>query len=315
MQLFTKTGEQNEIYLWTSSIQKIGFILRCKSNSKKTCNYSCIYCQLGRTNHMTNNREMFYPVNDIITELKAVLKNDISFDIITIVGEGEPTLYLGLGDLIIKIKALTNKAVAIITNGALLYDSSVRSELLNADIVLPTFDAYDQESFQKINRPHGSIKFNQVFEGLQLFSKEYKGKLWVEMMFLHDINDSENSIKKYKQMLSAIVYDRLYLNTPVRPPAEGYVEAVSKESMLRIQNELKGISIDLLDSEGFYSDISNHQDAIYSIIKRHPMNQFEIRSFLKSRNCEDIDNEMIGLENNSNIESISYKGYTTYRLK
>ncbi len=295
--------------------RRLGLSLGVSPIPKKTCNYSCVYCQLGRTNHMTNSRKMFYKVDDIISEFKQTLLKKTPFDVITIVGEGEPTLYLGLGELIEKLKSLTEKPIAVITNGALLYDDNVRLELSKADIILPTLDAYNNESFKLINRPHGSIKYADVLNGIILFSKEYKGNLWLEMMFIKNINDSEDIIKEYKTLLEELNYDRLYLNTPVRPPAEKNIEAVLPGVMIKIQSVLGGIAINLLDSEGFYSDISNHQEAIYSIIKRHPMNQYEIESFLKSRDCTDIKNEMILLDSNPYIESILYKGYKTYRLK
>lgn len=295
--------------------RRLGISLGISPIPKKTCNYSCVYCQLGKTDKMTNTRKMFFTIKDIINEFESILKDDIYFDVITIVGEGEPTLYLGLGELILEIKKRTEKTVAVITNGALLYDPLVRKELGYADIVLPTLDAYDESSFKMINRPIGNLTFNQVLTGLQVFSKEYKGLLWLEMMFIKGMNDDLNTLKKYKDILKKIKYDKLYLNTPVRPPAEGYIQQIDRDKMLEIVNILNGISIDLLDSKGFYSNISNHYEAILSIIKRHPMNQYEIKSFLKSRSCSNIPQIMNQLKNDSLIDKISYKGYNTFRLK
>src|SRR6056297_1787579 len=123
--------------------RRLGLSLGISPIPKKTCNYSCIYCQLGRTSHMTNTPTLFFEVDDIIDELKIFIKKDISFDVVTIVGEGEPTLYAGLKSLIMKIKALVDQPVAVITNGGLLYLTEVQQALTAADIVLPTFDAYD----------------------------------------------------------------------------------------------------------------------------------------------------------------------------
>ena len=69
----------------------------------KTCNYACIYCQLGRTDHMTNDAARpSYPVEKITGELDRWLAADKEpgggFDVVTVVGEGEPTLYRGPGD-------------------------------------------------------------------------------------------------------------------------------------------------------------------------------------------------------------------------
>ncbi len=149
--------------------RRLGISLGISPIPKKTCNYSCIYCQLGRTDHMTNMRQMFFSVEEIMDEFDEFLKESIKFDVVTIVGEGEPTLYLGLGELISEIQKRTDKPVAVITNGALFYDPNLRSELYNADIVLPTLDAYDDESFRKINRPHSTIDFEKVSYGLKTF--------------------------------------------------------------------------------------------------------------------------------------------------
>ena len=294
--------------------RRLGISLGVSPIPKKTCNYSCIYCQLGRTDHLTNTRKMFFPVKEIIKEFEQVLRNNLEFDVVTIVGEGEPTLYLGLGELIEKIKRGTDKPVAVITNGALLYDQNVQAELMKADIVLPSMDAYDNFSYKKINRPHGTLDFHNVHRGLKIFSKKYQGQLWLEIMLMRDINDDDASMEKYSDLLKSIKYDRLYLNTPVRPPVEAHVKPIENEKINRAVEFLGGISIDLLFSHGFHSEIADHYDAIMSIIKRHPMNQFEINRFLELRGCNYISNIFNDLESDCKVEKINYKGYDTYRL-
>ena len=132
--------------------RRLGRSLGISPLPKKTCNYSCIYCQLGRTDKMTNKRQEFYKTEDIIAEFKQYLKDSDKFDIVTVVGEGEPTLAANLGELVVALKALTDKPVAVITNGALLSDPQVREELCHADMVLPSLDAYNQEISKKIDR-------------------------------------------------------------------------------------------------------------------------------------------------------------------
>lgn len=295
--------------------RRLGVSLGISPIPKKTCNYSCIYCQLGRTDHMTNTRQMFFSVEEIMAEFDQVLREKIHFDVVTIVGEGEPTLYLGLGELIDEIKKRTDKPVAVITNGALLYDTQLQSELGKADIVLPTMDAYDEESLKRINRPQGSLKFEDIKRGLEEFSEKYQGQLWIEIMLIKDVNDDDESLGKYAEMLKRIKYEKLYLNTPVRPPAESDVSIVDHEKMDHAAELLGGISIDLLSSEGFHSEIEDDHAAILSIIKRHPMNQFEIEGFLASRGRSDIDAFLDGLRRDDKVEVINYKGYDTYRLR
>lgn len=295
--------------------RRLGISLGISPIPKKTCNYSCIYCQLGRTDRMTNTRQMFFTVKDIMEEFDEVLRSKIKFDVVTIVGEGEPSLYLGLGELISEIHKRTDKSVAVITNGALLYNAKLRLELYQADIVLPTLDAYDNESFKKINRPHAAIDFKLVNDGLKVFSEEYQGQLWIELMLMEGINDDDESLRKYAEVLKKLKYDRLYINTPVRPPAETYVVAINHEKMNHAIDILGGISIDLLNSQGFHSEIKDDYEAILSIIKRHPMNQFEIVGFLKARGNIDCDEFLNRLRRDDFVISMKYKGYDTYRLK
>lgn len=294
--------------------RRMGRSLGISPIPKKTCNYSCVYCQLGRTNKMTNKREEYFLLEDILSEFDSHHDED-SYDVITIVGEGEPTLYSRLGELIVEIKKRSKKPVAVITNGALLYDKNVRSELMKADIVLPSLDSYNEEMFKRIDRPYGRIKFDEVWEGLVDFTNEYKGQIYMEIMLMNGVNDDEESLLEFKKLLEQIKYDRLYINTPVRPPAEEYIEESSKESIQKAVEILKGVSIDMLSSVGFSSDIEDDYQAVISIIGRHPMNQFEIRSFLESRENKDIDKLMQQLSEDDKVQKMDYKGYCTYRLK
>ncbi len=295
--------------------RRLGRSLGISPIIKKACNYSCVYCQLGRTDHLSNKREMFFPVAEIVAEFEQMMLSDIEIDVVTIVGEGEPTLYLGLKELIEKLKVRTDKPVAVITNGALLNDEEVKQALMLADIVLPSIDAYDEKTFMAINRPYPTIKYNKVREGLINFSKEYKGQLWLELMLMKGINDDKSDLLAYQKMLSDIKYDRLYINTPVRPPAEANIQEVDQDKMNEAVNLLAGIAINLLVDNGFYSDIKDDFEAILSIIKRHPMNQHEIAGFLKNRDNKQPEIVMTKLTSDPRIKIIEYKGYHTYRLK
>lgn len=213
------------------------------------------------------------------------------------------------------LKELTDKPVVVITNGSLLYLEEVRKALYNADIVLPSIDGYNEDSFKKINRPYGKIEYQKVTDGLKELSENFKGELWLEIMLMKGINDSKEQIMEYKKILDEIQYDRLYINTPVRPPAEENIEEIDKNTMEYAVNNLGGISIDLISSQGFSSDIDDHKTAVKSIIKRHPMNQMEIKSFLESRECdqEEIEKIITELKEDKKVAVKEYKGYNTFR--
>ena len=297
--------------------RRLGLSLGVSPIPKKFCNYSCIYCQIGVTHNLTNTRREFFPLEDIINEFKRYISSDKNFDVVSIVGEGEPTLYNKLGELIISLKKLTDKPIAVITNTGLLYDKNVQEELLNADIVLPSMDFFSQESFKALHRPYGRLDFQQSYNGLMEFSKKFKGELWLEVMLIEDINSSKEDLLKLKELIKNINYSKIYINTAVRPPAESWVKPASKETIDFAVELLDGISIDNLSDGNFISEIKDNYEAILSIIKRHPMNQHELKGFLLGRKLtnKEIENLFLRLEEDKNIEILEYKGFYTYRLK
>ncbi|MBR8700641.1 GTP 3',8-cyclase [Fusobacterium sp. DD29] len=295
--------------------RRLGRSLGISPIPKKTCNYSCVYCQLGRTDKMTNTRKEYFPLEVIIKEFKDYLKEIDDFDVVSIVGEGEPTLYSRLGELIDQIKTIIDKPVAVITNSALLYEKDVQEALMKADIVLPSLDAYNEEVYKKVDRPFGKLDFNRELNGLIEFSKLYKGELWLEVMLVKNMNSSRNDIDEFKKIIDKINHDRVYINTPVRPPAESFVQVADSDEINYAVEKLNGISIDKLTSGSFFSEIPDNYEAILNIIRRHPMTQFEVQSLLASRKETDMDNIFARLHNDESVDDINYKGITTYRLK
>ncbi len=79
--------------------RRLGRSLGIAPIPERTCTYSCAYCQLGRTKKIITERQLFFPVEDILKELEDASRK-VEYDVVSIVGDGEPTLYAGLGELI-----------------------------------------------------------------------------------------------------------------------------------------------------------------------------------------------------------------------
>ncbi|HOA79108.1 MAG TPA: radical SAM protein [Bacilli bacterium] len=280
----------------------------------KTCSFSCVYCQLGRTKRITTEREMFFPVEEILSELKDVSVS-VEYDIVSIVGDGEPTLYAGLGQLIKGAKEITGKPVCVITNGSLLFDPAVRKDLSAADIVSPSLDAYDEESFRKINRSSRNLDFSRVFSGIIDFSREYKGELWLEIMLVSGINDDDESLYKLRECLREIRYDRLYINVPLRPPAETWVKPSAAERLEKAGEILGGVSIQAFSDQDFQSGIEDDYQAIISVIGRHAMRAGEIERFLENRGNDNASDIFARLDGDPEVEKIHYQNIVIYRKK
>ncbi|MCX6362747.1 MAG: radical SAM protein [Actinobacteria bacterium] len=195
----------------------------------KTCSYDCVYCQLGRTTRKTVRRQRWVDPSDVVAQVRARLESEP--DVIALAGSGEPTLHAGIGDVIAGIKRLTDIPVAVITNGSLLGRPAVRRGLADADIVLPSLDAPDDSLFRLINRPHSTLRFDDVVDGMITFRKGYRGQVWLEVMLLADVTGIASEVERLAELAARIAPERIQLNTAVRPPAESFVAPVSAGSL------------------------------------------------------------------------------------
>ncbi len=265
------------------------------------CNYGCVYCQLGTIVYKPNEPAAYFSLDEITADIDAALAQTPDLDVISIVGDGEPTLHENLIDIITHIRTKTAKPIAVITNGSLLHNRHVRAALNQADIVLPSFDAYDAASFKRINRPYGNLSFKKTLEGLRTFSQQYPGKLWLEMMFMEGVNTSTGALECFKEILKTIRYDRLYLNTPVRPPRKKTIQPVTAATMRTIQEKLGGIPLDYLSEETYQSLEKDPLIAIKSLVSRHPMTTHEIEVFLKTTYERDPETLMQQIKNDPEL--------------
>lgn len=295
--------------------RRLGSSLGISPIPERTCNHTCVYCQLGRTRHLIRDRRMFFQPADILAEFDLFQERQLDYDVISVVGEGEPTLYLGLGELLCGLKQRTTKPLAVITNGALLADPQVRAELQHADLTLPSLDAYDQASYKAINRPHGRMDYEESFNGLVEFSHAYAGQVWLEVMLLDGVNDDPESLDKLAARIAQVKHDRVYINTPVRPPAESNVRPASHERIAQAVERLNGISIESLVAGRFHSNEPDEVEAVIGIIRRHPMNQFELKGFLASRQVPEQETFYQRLAADPRVSVVEYKGILSYRAK
>ncbi len=200
----------------------------------KACSYDCIYCQLGPTRTLSAERAAFFPVEQILADVRARMALWPPPDTITIAGSGEPTLYSELGRLIAGIKAITETRVALLTNGGLFDRPEVRAGARGADIVLPSLDAGDEKTFVEVNRPAPGITLAGVVEGLSAFRREFDGAIWLEVMVVAGINDSPAQIRRIASLAKRIAPDRVQLNTPVRPTFEERAAPVPAERLAEL---------------------------------------------------------------------------------
>ena len=254
----------------------------------KTCTFDCIYCQLGRTVNKVSSPRDFKPkvhLDDLVRELKAVLEGmDIRFlDHVTFSGCGEPTLHPELGEMIEAVKDLCPSVpVAILTNSSLFWLGEVVEAVRNADVIVAKLDAALPDIFSLVNRPAEGVELDMVIDGLKEVRKTAKGRLAIQSMFLKahgkPINTDETSLSRLVEVLRSTRPDQVQVNTPTRPPAEPYVEALSPEELKAIADYL---SCQLRDIEV----ISWHSPRLGPVRKRAGELRKALIAILERRPC------------------------------
>jgi wyosine [tRNA(Phe)-imidazoG37] synthetase (radical SAM superfamily) len=282
----------------------------------KTCTLDCIYCQLGKTTCKTIQRKEYVPVNDVLAELKLTLDAGLEADYITIGGSGEPTLHSGIGRLIEGIKKLTKIPVALLTNGTLFYIPQVRADCAGADVILPSLDAGDEATFDKVNRPVGEITFSRLVDGLCVLRKEYKGLIWLEVFLIEHFNTESPQIDKIADAIKRISPDKVHLNTAVRPTSEPGVEKVSVEKLESIARQISTnceVIADFVSSRCGRATDSISQ-SVFSILKRRPCSLNDLCSAL-GLSAADIMTCVEALEKQGEIHSQTKAGQTFFKVR
>ncbi len=248
----------------------------------KLCSLDCVYCQLGKTTEKTLQRGDFLPVSAVLAELKDKLAEGLEADFLTIGGSGEPTLHSRLGALIDGIKKITDIPVAILTNGTLLYKKDVRADCAKADVVLPSLDAGDEQTYRRINRPHSGLSIEKLISGLCAFREEFAGQIWLEVFLIEGFNTDNHQIAKIKEAIDRICPDKVQLNTAVRPTAEPGIKALDAEKLQAIAEAL-GENCEVIADFSLVphgGNIEAKAEDVLSMLKRRPCSLSDISSAL-----------------------------------
>ena len=255
--------------------RRLGISLGIDLVPMKTCTLNCIYCECGKTTHLTLARREYVPSEEVKTEFLHYLANHPKPDYITFSGSGEPTLNSGIGEAIRFIRAHeADIPVAVLTNGTMLFDPQVRDDLKAAAVVMPSLDAATDQVFRKINRPHPRLAINRMVDGLIRFREEFMGLLWLEIFIVPGLNDSKAELTALKLAIEKISPDQIQLNTLDRPGTVSDIRPASTEELDRIIHywKLDNVSIiaKALDRKKLVAYREDVEAAILETIARRP---------------------------------------------
>lgn len=266
--------------------RRLGLSLGIDILGKKKCSFDCFYCQVGKTKRKTLRR--FKNINEKILkiQLKKAVEENPQIDCISISGSGEPTLHKGLDRIIKIIKKTTHHRypVCVITNASLLYRKKIREELLFADIVIPSLDAARETTFKRINKPHHKLTLKKVIEGLVKFRQQYKGNLWLEIMLIKNINDTEEEGFLFKKIIDKINPDKVQINLSTRAGKDKLIPSLSRIKKFKKILGKKAEIVGSFTKKKYSKNSSAHkqqiQEEIVNFLKCRPASLIELKNGL-----------------------------------
>jgi wyosine [tRNA(Phe)-imidazoG37] synthetase (radical SAM superfamily) len=267
--------------------RRLGRSLGINNIPPKVCTYSCVYCQIGKTNRLMVERRPFYETRKIFEsarqQVQQIRKQAESIDYLTFVPDGEPTLDINLGHEIDQLKALGIK-VAVITNGSLIDRPDVQRDLIKADWVSLKFDSIFNSGWRKINRPHRRLTLDQILKGMLDFSEIFPGELVVETMLVNRPRIDRDGLKEMADFLSRLNPAKVYLAIPTRPPAEPWVRPPLPQYInmaFQLFDDRIGQVEYLIGYEGnAFAFTGSVEKDLLSITAVHPMRQSAVGDFL-----------------------------------
>lgn len=294
--------------------RRLGLSLGVELVHEKTCSYDCVFCQIGRTPKTSLERAYHVPVRDVLAEFSAWLAAGGRADHITLAGAGEPTLHAGFGEVLDGLAARCSIPTVLMSNGSLFYLPEVREAAAKASIVKVSLSGWDEESWRRINRPHPSLTFDRMLEGLRAFAATYRGTLWVEVFLVKGVNERPEQVARIAALVNGLKPARVHLNTVVRPPAEPESRAVAEEAM----RELAGLFAPAAETPEAAaprtSAAAGSGAGLLETVTRHPSTLEQLAESLK-RDRAGLESELAALEKAGQVERVETGGAVYFRRR
>jgi len=155
----------------------------------KICNYDCIYCECGWTDHDKSKNSRLPSRSDVRNELTFRL-NEMALnqelpDVITFAGNGEPTMHSEFEGIIDDTIKLRNElcpaaGIAVLSNSTLLHKPGVVRALQKIDQNILKLDTVNENTFRQINKAARGVKLEKIIKDLEAF----QGRVIIQTLFL-----------------------------------------------------------------------------------------------------------------------------------
>jgi len=302
--------------------RRLGRSLGINNIPPKTCTYSCVYCQVGKTTNMTVDRQAFYKPKELIRAVRIkideVTARNEKIDYLTFVPDGEPTLDLNISEEISSLRQ-TEIPTAVITNASILWQGHVIEDLLKANFISLKVDAVSEDLWRKVNKPHRDLRLEIVLEGIRNFTEKFRGVVVSETMIIGNIDygDEFQRIAGFLAELKNLI--KAYIAIPTRPPTENWVKRPNEDAInaafQAFSKKLGAGRVEyLMGYEGnAFASTGKVEVDLLSITAVHPMRQEAVKKFLEKAG---VDWQVVeALLGENKLVELEYEGNIYYMRK
>ncbi|PIQ08746.1 MAG: hypothetical protein COW71_10495 [Ignavibacteriales bacterium CG18_big_fil_WC_8_21_14_2_50_31_20] len=296
--------------------RRLGLVLGINNAQSKTCSYNCVYCPSGKTsccstfsNSCLSPYELYISVKNKLEEIK---RNGQKVEYILFAGSGDPALDPNLSKEISLLREFGYK-IAVYTNSSLIWNENIQENLMFADYVSLKVDTVSENTWSKLNRPHPRLRFKHILNGIEQFSKRFRGTLSTETTLVKDINDSTEEIHELSNFLNNLKCKTSYFLTPSFPPTKSF--AVSPEAS--VLEQLSGMLKEKLknavllccpETEEFFAT-GDFENELMGLLSLHPVRVDSVKHFVKENTKLDLLENLI---DNQTIKEITYSERNFY---
>lgn len=219
------------------------------STDYKLCSFNCNYCPYGwiKKKHppATGDFIEIPSVNEIVTAMALTLEqlsgDGKTIDSITICGNGEPTVYPNLSEVLEMTKQLRDRyqpqaQLAMFSNSSTVGNKAIREALELLDVKIMKFDAGSEELFQQLNHPREPIYMGDIVSGLKELKNVYLQSLFVQGRIA---NADPDSVGLWIERVRDIRPLGVHVYTLDRETADKKIEKVSLTTLQWIADQVR----------------------------------------------------------------------------
>ena len=204
----------------------------------KFCDFDCVYCQYGWSprpgNSAKKTSEKLKPLSKLLQEIEVsfqkFVREKTPVDVMTIAGNGEPTLYPEFLKFLTRLLELRdryfpNVRIGILSDSSQCHRPEIKKALELLDERSMKLDAGDPKTIEEINKPTGGFDLARTLEAL----KHLRG-ITIQAIFVQGScnNTKPEQIDRWIKAVQSVKPKAVQVYTIDRPPADSKIEAVPK---------------------------------------------------------------------------------------